>query len=181
MLLIPEAEWGTIRDMEIDHPPLMICEFLSAKSGEDPPEMFPSKINRCKAGGGLDILPLEKQAELCLGPAHVKCPLRLKAKAAQFGSPLSVAEPLPAGEGRHTTPGPSRGGAKPRAETGKTIELPAGEEFEQLIDFEDAEEPEEEEQPRKRRSKASQEPPSQPFRHEMEDWIRGLFKDKSSD
>ncbi len=164
--------------MEIDHPPLMICEFLSAKSGEDPPEEFPSKNNRCKAGGGLEKLALDKQSELCLGPAHTRCPLRLKAKAAQFAPPLGAAEALPAGEGQRPTSSPPKGGTKPRAEKDETIELPVGDEFEQLIDFEEASEPGEEEQPRKRHSEAGEEPSSQPFRRELEDWMRGLFKDR---
>ncbi len=165
--------------MELDHPPLMICEFLSAKSGQGPPETFPSKNNRCKAGGGLDKLSLEKQAELCLGPGHANCPLRLKAAAAQFAPPLAAAEPLPPGESARPARGADRGGEAAREDRDETIDLPIGDVFEpSSADFEEASEPPEELKKDKHRTQASEEQPSQPFRRELADWMRGLFKDK---
>jgi len=160
--------------MEFDHPPLMICEFLSTKSSHDPPEAFPSKVNRCTAGGGLDKLALDQQAELCLGPAHTNCPLRLKAKAAQFAPPLGAAEAISPDESEQTTMGQTKGSRKRRSQ-GEPV-LPAiEEEFEpRLIEFE--EESAEMESPLK--GKANEETPSQPFRRELEDWLRGLFKNK---
>lgn len=165
--------------MEIEHPPLMICEYLVSKSGQSP-EAFPSRNNRCKASGGLDKLTIEQQAEVCLGPAHIHCPLRLKAKATQYAPPLGAAEALPLGENEKPAFRRAKGGKKPREDQDETIDMPVGDEFEQLVDIEEVSEPEEGEQQEKRQSKASKELPSQPFRRELEDWMRGLFKDKRS-
>lgn len=169
-------------DMETDHPPLMICEYLTAKSGQEPPEAFPSKNNRCKASGGLDKLTSEKQADLCLGPGHIDCPLRLKAKAAQFTPPLGVSEPLLSGQpGRPAVKSAGRE-KKQREKKEETLELPEGDEFEQLlVDFEEVSEPSEEGKKDKPQEQVSEEPPSQPFRRELEDWMRGLFKDKGGE
>ncbi len=162
--------------METDHPPLMICEYLAAKSAKTPPDAYPSKINRCTATGGLDKLPLEKQADLCLGPAHAHCPLRLKARAKQFTPPLGAAEALPPSGSEETSEDQPRGARKRRG-AAEVEEPQIGEEFEpRLVEFEEEKGEPEEEPPKKR--KARNEPPSQPFRREMESWMRVIFKDK---
>jgi hypothetical protein len=163
--------------MEIDHPPLMICEFLSAKSGQDPPEAFPSKNNRCIAGGRLDILPLEKQSALCLGPAHADCTLRLRARATQFAPPLGAAEALPENEYEQPEGEGTKGRKKRREKQTEAEELPTGEE-QLLVEFEEIIEPEESVD--KKPEPEAKEPPSQPFRRELADWMRSLFKDKDN-
>ncbi len=176
--MIPGAEWGTINKMEADHPPLMICEYLVAKSAGKPPEDFPSRANRCTAGGRLEKLSFEQQAEVCLGPAHARCPLRLKALAAQFAPPLGAAEALPASEYAPPELGSAKRPKKQPESKEEAPEVPTGEEL-LLADFEDIHEPEasEEQEP----IPADQEPPSQPFRRDMEDWMRGLFKEKNDE
>lgn len=162
--------------MESEHPPLMLCEFLTSKTGEEAGQPFPSKANRCSATGGLDRLPLEQQSELCLGPAHQHCPLRLKAMAKTFAPPLGAAEALPSYEQEPFTAEETGGGKKRRSAPEDLENLPIGEMFEpQPVDFDTDEEVPEEEEPK---PKGGKEQRSQPFRREMEDWISGLFKDK---
>ncbi len=158
--------------MDADHPPLMACEYLVAKSAGKPPEEFPSRANRCKASGRVEKLSFEQQAEVCLGPAHARCPLRLKAQAAQFAPPLGAAEALPASE--YAPPeveSPRRPTKQPEAKD-ETPQVPTGEEL-LLADFEDIQEPEPSE--KQESLPADKEPPSQPFRRDMDDWMRGLF------
>ncbi len=160
--------------MEADHPPLMLCEYLGAKTGAV--QTFPSKLNRCTAEGRLDILSLDKQTELCLGPGHLRCPLRLKAKAREFSPPLGAAEALPPEQQDKVLAGEYKASRK-RHETreDQIEELPDPEEFEQPGgEFASAGSAEPEPAPHK---PAKNEPTSQPFRHEMDDWMKGLFKD----
>ena len=155
----------------------MLCEFLGSKSDPSTPQNFPSKHNRCLASGRPDKLPLDKQSELCLTAAHSHCPIRLKAKANQFSPPLGTAEALPPSDQEQIPAEVSWGGRwrhRPPAE--EVEDVPPGNEFDHApLDFDNAEVPEEKEVRKPKRAK--NEPPSQPFRHEMEDWMRGLFKD----
>lgn len=162
--------------MEADHPPLMLCEFLGSKSDPDNPQPFPSKHNRCKATGGLDRLPLEQQSELCLGPAHERCPLRLKAMAKTFAPPLGAAEALPANEQEIFIDEQAGGAKKKRKPQEDPEDLPIGEMFEpEPVDFEADEETNAAQEARPGSDKEQR---AQPFRREMEDWISNLFKDK---
>jgi hypothetical protein len=157
------------------HPPLMLCDYLASKSG--PAQAFPSRLNRCNAEGQLGKLPLDKQSELCLGPGHRHCPLWLKAKTREYSPPLSAAEALPTGQRDKAIAGEYRTGKKHRENRPpeKVEELPDSSEFEQTGGEFDAANSEKS-RPAEHKP-AKNEPVSQPFRHELDDWMRGLFKD----
>ncbi len=138
----------------------MLCEYLGAKTGAA--QAFPSRLNRCTAEGRLDPLALDKQTELCLGPGHLRCPLRLKAKAKEFSPPLGAAEALPPDQQDKVMAGEYKASRKRHESREEQIEeLPDAEIFEQPGgEFESAGSAEPKPEPHK---PAKNEPTSQPF------------------